>query len=254
MNPHTVPIRLILICSSVKAVSGVACMSIRRPSTSSQRRSALRRCTRSSRYSRSPAAASSARRAISGSSFTLTKMSSNIARVQRISVSSSGPGVPSQRAARRAGARLATSATFSRPSVRRGDQLLRGLRHELHERRDVGARGREAQDRDVALVARAVVGAEDELAGEVGHLHVVGLDRERLVVGQHLDDVVVSRDHGHPVLQQDGLDRPQHLEGLLRVLDRVLLDHRGDRLEPLPRVVGDVVADPVEVVEDRHGQ
>jgi hypothetical protein len=115
MNPHTIPMRLILICSSLKAVSGVACMSIRRPSTSSVRRSALRRCTRSSRYSRSPPAASSALRVTSGSSFTLTKMSSNMARVHRISVSSSGPGVPSQRAASRAGARLATSATFSCP-------------------------------------------------------------------------------------------------------------------------------------------
>jgi hypothetical protein len=89
---------------------------------------------------------------------------------------------------------------------------------------------------------------------EVRHLHVVGLDRERLVVGQHLDDVVVAGDHGHAVLQQDGLERPQRLERLLRVLDRPLLDHRGDRLEPLPGVAGDVVADPVEVVEDRHGQ
>jgi hypothetical protein len=38
----------------------------------------------------------------------------------------------------------------------------------------------------------------------------------------------------------------------LRVLDRVALDHRRGRPEPLPGVVGDVVAEPFEVVEDRH--
>jgi hypothetical protein len=45
----------------------------------------------------------------------LTKISSKIASVHAISVSSSGPGVPNQRLNRRAGTRLESSATSIRP-------------------------------------------------------------------------------------------------------------------------------------------